>query len=305
MTELLQKLPEVEGKYKFNEPLKKYTWLNVGGPAEVMFFPKDEADLQYFLQNKPKELPVFVIGSGSNLLVRDGGLKGVVVKLDTPAFAQWKIDDNALCVGGGLKNTALKNILLQNQIGGLEFICSIPGSIGGLVRSNAGCFGGELSNVLLKALVIDGSGKIFEVLPEKFNFAYRHSDFPADWIELRLYLKTVQAAAEQIAEIIAKNAAYRQEHQPQGVRTAGSTFKNPANGRAWEFIKNAGGCGLHIGGASFAEKHCNFMLNDGSASAADLENLGEAVRKRVYEQTGVKLEWEVKVIGEKNGNAGQ
>lgn len=304
MTEQLYNLPKIKGKYKFNEPLKKYTWLNVGGPAEVMFFPKDEADLQYFLQNKPENVPVFVIGCGSNLLVRDGGVKGVVVKLDTSAFAQWKFENNTLCLGCGLKNAALKNILLQNKIGGLEFICSIPGSVGGLVRSNAGCFGGELSGVLQKALVIDGSGKIFEAAPEEFNFGYRYSNFPADWILLRLYFKTVPAPVEQIAEIIDKNAKYRQEHQPYGVRTAGSTFKNPANGRAWEFIKNSGGCKLHIGGASFAEKHCNFMINDGSACAADLENLGEEVRKKVYAQTGVNLEWEVKVIGEKNGNAG-
>lgn len=304
MTEQLYNLPKVQGEYKFNEPLKKYTWLNVGGPAEVMFFPKDEADLQCFLQNKPEKLPVFVIGCGSNLLVRDGGVKGVVVKLSAPAFARWSLEDNVLGVGCGLKNSSLKNILLQNKIGGLEFICSIPGSVGGLVRSNAGCFGGELSAVLQKALVIDGRGRIFEAAPEEFNFGYRYSDFPADWIVLRLYLKSAPAAEEQIAEIIAKNAKYRQEHQPQGVRTAGSTFKNPENGRAWEFIKNAGGCGLHVGGASFAEKHCNFMVNDGSASAADLEKLGETVRTKVYAQTGVNLEWEVKVIGEKNGNAG-
>ena len=304
MTEQLYNLPKIKGEYKFNEPLKKYTWLNVGGPAEVMFFPKDEADLQYFLQNKPENVPVFVIGCGSNLLVRDGGVKGVVVKLDTSAFSQWKFENNTLCLGCGLKNAALKNILLQNKIGGLEFICSIPGSVGGLVRSNAGCFGGELSGVLQKALVIDGSGKIFEAAPEEFNFGYRYSNFPADWILLRLYFKTVPAPVDQIAEIIDKNAKYRQEHQPYGVRTAGSTFKNPANGRAWEFIKNSGGCELHIGGASFAEKHCNFMINDGSACAADLENLGEEVRKKVYAQTGVNLEWEVKVIGEKNGNAG-
>ena len=205
-------------------------------------------------------------------------------------------------MGCGFKNAALKNILLQNEIGSLEFICSIPGSIGGLVRSNAGCFGGELSQVLQKAEVIDGAGRIFEVPAADFHFSYRSSDFPQDWIVLRLYLKIIHSPQAQIADIIAKNASYRLEHQPQNVRTAGSTFKNPLNCRAWELIKNAGGCNLKIGGASFAEKHCNFMLNDGTATAADLENLGETVRRLVKSQTGVELEWEVKLIGEKNGN---
>lgn len=305
MTELLQTLPEVKGKYKFQEPLKKYTWLNVGGPADVMFFPADAEDLQYFLQHKPANLPVFVIGSGSNLLVRDGGVKGAVIKLKAPAFSGWKLQDNILCAGSGLKNAALKNILLQNGISGLEFICSIPGSIGGLVRSNAGCFGGELAQVLQKAKVMDAKGNIFEAAAEDFHFSYRHSDFPADWIILELYLKTAKAPKEQIAAVIAENAAYRTEHQPQHVRTAGSTFKNPAGGRAWELIKNSGGCGLKIGGASFAEKHCNFMINDGTATAADLENLGETVRKLVKKQTGVNLDWEVKIIGEKNGCDGK
>lgn len=302
MTEYLPNLPQVEGIYKLNEPLKKYTWLNVGGPAEVMFFPKNAEDLQNFLQHKPQNLPVFILGGGSNLLVRDGGIKGVVIKLSASDFAEWNISGNLLSLGCGFKNAALKNILLQNEIGSLEFICSIPGSIGGLVRSNAGCFGGELSQVLQKAEVIDGAGRIFEVPAADFHFSYRSSDFPQDWIVLRLYLKIIHSPQAQIADIIAKNASYRLEHQPQNVRTAGSTFKNPLNCRAWELIKNAGGCNLKIGGASFAEKHCNFMLNDGTATAADLENLGETVRRLVKSQTGVELEWEVKLIGEKNGN---
>ena len=305
MTELLQTLPEVKGEYKFNEPLKKYTWLNVGGPAEVMFFPQDEKDLQDFLKNKPQNTSLFILGAGSNLLVRDGGMKGVVIKLKSPRFAEWSIQDDTLRVGSGLKNAALKNILLQNSVAGLEFICSIPGSIGGLVRSNAGCFGGELSQVLQKAKIMDMDGNVFEAKPEDFHFGYRHSDFPADWVVLELYLKIKQAPSEQIASTIAENAAYRAAHQPQNVRTAGSTFKNPEGFRAWELIKNSGGCGLKVGGASFAEKHCNFMINDGSATAADLENLGETVRELVKKQTGINLEWEVKIVGENNGDDGK
>lgn len=302
MTEILKNLPQVRGEYKINEPLKKYTWLNVGGNADVMFFPKDEDDLQSFLKQNTSHLPIFVLGSGSNLLVRDGGLSGVVVKLSSPYFASWQLEDDILTVGCGLKNAALKKILLENEIGGLEFICSIPGSIGGLVRSNAGCFGSDLAKVLLKAKVIDGKGNIFEVDAKYFHFAYRHSDFPADWILLQLFLKTEKSPVENIKSLIEQNAAYRKEHQPQNVRTAGSTFKNPENGRAWELIKNVGGCELKIGGAHFSQQHCNFMINDGSASAADLERLGTEVQKRVKEQTGIDLQWEVKVIGRKNGN---
>lgn len=302
MTEILQNLPQVRGEYKINEPLKKYTWLNVGGNADVMFFPKDEEDLQSFLKQNASHLPIFVLGSGSNLLVRDGGISGAVVKLSSPYFASWQLKDDILTVGCGLKNAALKKILLENEIGGLEFICSIPGSIGGLVRSNAGCFGSDLAKVLLKAKVIDGKGNIFEVDAKDFHFAYRHSDFPADWILLQLFLKTEKSSAENIKSLIEQNAAYRKEHQPQNVRTAGSTFKNPENGRAWELIKKVGGCELKIGGAHFSPQHCNFMINDGSASAADLERLGTEVQKRVKEQTGVDLQWEVMVIGRKNGN---
>ena len=301
-TEILQNLPQVQGEYKINEPLKKYTWLNVGGNADVMFFPEDEKDLQNFLQQNEAKLPVFVLGGGSNLLVRDGGISGVVIKLSSPSFAGWKFEGGILAVGCGLKNAALKKILLENEIGGLEFICSIPGSIGGLVRSNAGCFGSDLAKVLLKAKVIDGQGKIFEVPAEDFHFDYRHSDFPADWILLQLFLKTEKSAAEKIKNIIDQNAAYRREHQPQNVRTAGSTFKNPENGRAWELIKKVGGCDLRVGGASFSPQHCNFLINDGSATAADLEQLGLEVQKLVKAQTGVNLQWEVKVIGRKNGN---
>lgn len=297
-----QNLPQVRGEYKFNEPLKKYVWLNVGGPADVLFLPKDEKDLQNFLKQKPENLPVFILGGGSNLLVRDGGIAGAVIKLGSPAFAEYKIENEVLNIGGGFKNFALKNILLENELGGLEFICSIPGSIGGLVRSNAGCFGSDLAQVLLKAKVMNGKGDIFEVLPADFNFSYRNSNFPEDWIVLELSLKTKKTPAAQIEKIISDNFLYRKERQPQGVRTAGSTFKNTPDAPAWKLIKQSGGNELKIGGASLSDVHCNFMVNDGTASAADLENLGEEVRRLVKKQTGVALDWEVKIIGRKNGN---
>lgn len=290
-------LPKIKGEYKFAEPMARHTWLNTGGKAEVMFEPQDEQDLQYFLQNVDTKIPVFVLGGGSNLLVRDGGIEGVVIKLKNKNFAQIYYYDKQLRVGAGLQNGVLKNFLIEHKLGGLEFVCSIPGTIGGLVRSNAGCFGKELSDVLEKAKIIDKKGNIFEVNPQDFHFSYRHSDFPADWIVLELVLKTTSSSSEEITRIIAEQAEYRRTHQPQNVRTAGSTFKNPPETAAWKLIKAVGGDTLKIGGASFSPQHCNFLINDGTATAEDIETLGNTVIERVRNQEHIKLEWEVKIIG--------
>lgn len=293
----IKALPKVKGEYKFAEPMKRHTWLNVGGNAEVMFFPHDKDDLQYFLQNIDEKIPVFVLGGGSNLLVRDGGIDGVVIKLKNKNFASIGYDDGLLVCGAGLQNGNLKKFLIEHEIGGLEFICSIPGTIGGLVRSNAGCFGSELVNVLEKAVVMNRKGDVFEVNPEEFHFSYRHSDFPADWIILELVFKTVKSTAEQVNQTITEQAEYRRTHQPQNIRTAGSTFKNPPQSAAWKLIKAVGGDTLKIGGASFSPQHCNFLVNDGTASAEDIETLGNTVIERVKKQENISLVWEVKIIG--------
>lgn len=293
----LTTLPKIRGEYKFNEPMSRHTWLNTGGNAAVMFLPEDTADLQFFLQNVDKSLPVFILGSGSNLLVRDGGFDGVVIKLKNKNFTDLKIENNKVYCGAGLQNFALKNFLVENSLGGLEFLCSIPGTIGGLVRSNAGCFGSELATVLHEAEVIDKNGNILKVKPQEFHFAYRHSEFPADWIILALVLKAEKSSPEKIAELIKEQAEYRRTHQPQNVRTAGSTFKNPPETAAWKLIKAVGGDTLKIGGASFSPQHCNFLINDGSASATDIETLGNTVVERVKNQEHINLEWEVKIIG--------
>lgn len=297
MTTDMNSLPKIKGEYKFNEPMARHTWLNTGGNAEVMFLPEDEKDLQSFLQNLDKNTSIFVLGGGSNLLVRDGGVDGVVIKLKNKNFASLKFENNLLYCGAGMQNGALKNFLIEHKIGGLEFICSIPGTIGGLVRSNAGCFGSELANVMQKARVINREGKIFEVGPQDFHFAYRHSEFPADWIILELVFKTNESSAEEISRIISEQAEYRRTHQPQNVRTAGSTFKNPPEMAAWKLIKAVGGDELKIGGAAFSAQHCNFLVNDGTASAEDIETLGNTVVQRVKDQEHINLEWEVKIIG--------
>ncbi len=294
-----EKLPAVRGTYRFNETLSKHTWLGVGGPAEVMFVPADAADLQFFLQHKLPEWPVFVLGGGANLLVRDGGIAGVVIKLEAPAFAAWRVEGEKLYCGGGLKNFALKKILPEHELGGLEFLCSIPGTIGGALRSNAGCFGGEIGSVLHSAKVMNGKGEIFAVGPEDFHLSYRHSDFSADWIIVEVVLTANKTPGAEIAAKIAANDEYRRTHQPQGIRTAGSTFKNPAGYRAWELIKNAGGNEMVVGGAQMSAQHCNFLQANANATAADIETLGEKIIAAVKAQSGVTLEWEVERVGQK------
>ena len=290
-------MPKVRGEYKFAEPLSKYVWLKVGGPADVMYFPEDKEDLQSFLQNKPAGLSVFTLGAGSNLLVRDGGIGGMVIKLQNDNFKNVRIENDIIYCGAGLLNSALKKTVIENSLGGLEFLCSIPGSLGGMLRSNAGCFGSDLSTVFKKATVINGKGDIFEADLKDFNFGYRHSDFPADWIVLEVCLKFEKKDPKVVREQIQANDEYRQKYQPQGIRTAGSTFKNPEGYRAWELIKNSGGADMVVGGAKMSDMHCNFLQVSDTATAADVEKLGHNIIAAVKEKTGVDLKWEIKIIG--------
>lgn len=294
---LVDMLPKVKGKYLKNVPLSKHTWFGVGGPAEVMYIPYDIEDLSYFLINKPYNVPVSIIGGGSNLLVRDGGIPGVVIKLDSPYFRRYEIKDNCIKCYAGIKNIDLKKIFINNHIGGLEFLCSIPGHIGGSVKTNAGCFGKCLGDVLLSAEIMDNTGTLKTVYPEDLKLSYRHSLFPDDWIIISLTLKTEQSDAKSISDILNKHKEYRIQHQPYNEKTAGSTFKNPEGLRAWELIKKAGCANLQIGGAKVSEKHCNFLINTGKATAEDIEKLGNTIVEKVKQQTSITLEWEVKRIG--------
>ena len=295
----ISKLPVVRGEYKFDENLSKYTWFNVGGPAEVLFLPADEDDLCYFLQQKPQDIDVFILGGGSNILVRDGGIAGVVIKLKSESFSNYHLQDNLLYVGAGMRNLTMRQIIEKNALGGLEFICSIPGSIGGMIRTNAGCFGSDIASVLQKARVCDSNGRIFDVPVSDFHFKYRHSEFPSDWIVLGIYLKYTPDTTENVKKIIADHMQYRQEHQPKHVRTAGSTFKNPQGYKAWQLIKAANADSIQVGGAKMSDMHCNFLVNDGTATAADIENLIYQVVDKVKEKSGITLDLEVKIIGQK------
>ena len=290
-------LPQVRGVYQKEEPLSKHTWFGVGGPAEILYHPADVEDLKHFLINKPDNIPVCLIGGGSNLLVRDGGVLGVVIKLDNKNFQKIDIGDNCIKCGAGLHNSDLKKILLNNQLGGLEFLCSIPGVIGGSMKTNAGCFGKEIKDVLISAEVMNGLGEISDLSAKDFNLSYRSSLFPDDWIILSITLKTHPDTKENIQQTLNEHKKYRMKNQPYKEKTAGSTFKNPQGLRAWELIKKAGCANLKIGGAKVSEIHNNFLINTGNATAEDIEKLGETIIACVKEKTSITLEWEIRRLG--------
>lgn len=294
---ILDILPPVRGKYKENEPMKKHTWFAVGGPAEIMYLPADKEDLSFFMANRPRSLPLCVIGGGSNLLVRDGGIPGIVIKLDSPAFRKYKKEGDKLTCGAGLRNVDLVSILLKEECGGLEFLSTIPGAIGGSIKTNAGCYGSEVKDVIISAEVINDIGEIKEIPVEELQLSYRSSFFPEDWIITAITFQTHPEKPQTILEKINEMKNKRQKSQPHNVKTAGSTFKNPEGLKAWELIKKSGCADLSIGGAKVSEKHCNFLVNTGNATAKDIEDLGEEIIKRVKAETAITLEWEVKKIG--------
>ena len=295
--DLVKLLPEVRGKYLCDVPMSKHTWFAVGGPAEVMYYPEDDADLSLFLKTKPYNLPICVVGGGSNLLVRDGDIPGVVIKLDNSYYKKVTIGEGEITCGAGMRNAELKKIMLENKLGGLEFLLSIPGHLGGAVKTNAGCFGKELKDVLIKATIVNGDGEIREIPAADLSLSYRNSLFPDDWIITALTLKTQPQNPAETLKIIEEQKNYRLKTQPHNVRTAGSTFKNPEGLRAWELIKSSGCANLQIGGARVSEKHCNFLVNSGHATAYDIETLGETIVQRVKDSTSITLEWEIKRMG--------
>ena len=294
---LIKILPEVRGRYLQNISLARHTWFGVGGRAEIMYLPVDAEDLAHFLRNTPRNLPLCLIGGGSNLLVRDGGVPGVVIKLESPFFRQISIGKNTITCGAGFHNPDLKKHLLANNRGGLEFLCSIPGTVGGSIKTNAGCFGREISDVIVSAEIINREGKIQSIDAKDLGLSYRGSLFPDDWIILAVTFKTEPSSAEKISCLLEEHKAYRRAHQPVNQKTAGSTFKNPEGLKAWELIKKCGCDQFTVGGAKVSEKHCNFLINTGAASAEDIETLGEMIIREVQRQTSVTLEWEIKRLG--------
>lgn len=293
---LLDRLPLVRGRYAENVALAPITWFRVGGPAEVMFRPADADDLARFLATKPRDVPVFVLGVGSNLLVRDGGIAGVVVRLGR-AFARIMVEGERITVGAGALDANVARTACDAGLGGLEFLSGIPGTLGGALRMNAGAYGRELKDVLVEARALDASGREHVLSVQDLGFGYRHTRVPADWIFVGA---TLQGRREDTAAIAARIAAIRQARestQPVRARTGGSTFANPDGAKAWQLIDRAGCRGLRIGGAQVSPQHCNFLINEGEATAHDLEALGEEVRRRVLATSGVALRWEIVRVG--------
>jgi UDP-N-acetylmuramate dehydrogenase len=292
-------LPQVRGRLSFNQPLGPFTWFRVGGPADVVFKPADQEDLAGFLRCLPPEVPVITLGVGSNLLVRDGGVRGVVIRLGGN-FNHLSFDTDSLTVSAaGLDQTVAQSALDRGRAG-LEFLSGIPGTIGGALRMNAGAYGREMKDVVIGATAIDRHGAIHSLSCDDMGFGYRHSDLAEDWIFLSATLAAPPGDHDAINQKMIGIKAARQSAQPIRARTGGSTFANPPNQRAWELIDQAGCRGLKRGGAMISEKHCNFMINTGTATATDLEDLGDDVRDRVFKTSGLRLEWEIRRIGERS-----
>ena len=291
-------MPELRGRLASNQPLAPYTWFRVGGPAQALFSPADEPDLAYFLAHLPREIPVTVIGLGSNLIVRDGGVPGVVIRLGGKAFGEIEIlPDNRLRAGTAVPDMKAARAAAEAGIDGLAFLRGIPGSIGGALRMNAGAHGGETTDVLIEARGVDRSGAIRSFTHDAMGFSYRHSEAPEDIIFTSALFQGRPGEPAAIMAEMDRITAAREASQPIREKTGGSTFANPKPLSAWKVIDAAGCRGLVMGDAQVNEMHCNFLINRGQASAADIEGLGEEVRRRVLAHSGVELRWEIRRIG--------
>lgn len=293
-------LPAVRGQLEANAPLKNTTWFRVGGSAEFLFTPADEQDLADFLKNLPADVPVTILGLASNVIVRDGGIPGVVIRLGA-AFKTINVDGTIVIAGAAAVDAQVANKALAHSLTGLEFMSGIPGSVGGGLRMNAGAYGREFKDAVIDACVIDRQGNFHTLSNADFGFSYRHSKPPEDWIFISARL---QAAPGDPAAIKAKMEEIKNARgtsQPIRSYTGGSTFANPEGQKAWQLIDDAGCRGLKIGGAEVSTQHCNFLINSGDASAHDLETLGETVRAKVAEKSGVQLRWEIKRYGKEAG----
>ncbi len=289
-------LPKLRGRAQVNAPLAPFTWFRVGGPAEVLVRPADAEDLAQFLHALPLDVPVHVVGACSNLIIRDGGLPGIVIRL-ARGFGGTTVEADGVIAGAAALDVNVAEHAAAAGLTGLEFLSGIPGSIGGAVVMNGGAYGGDIASCLDWAEIVTRNGEQRRLSSADLAFAYRHSRLPAGAIVVRARLRARLGEPIAIAARMAEIRAAREASQPARARTGGSTFRNPPNMKAWELIDAAGCRGLVRGGAQVSEKHCNFLINTGGATAADLEGLGEEVRRRVHAATGVTLEWEIHRVG--------
>ncbi|MGY8665428.1 UDP-N-acetylmuramate dehydrogenase [Bradyrhizobium sp. UFLA05-109] len=295
--ELKTAMPELRGRLLANQSLAELTWFRVGGPAQILFTPADEDDLAYFLAHLSTDVPVYVVGVGSNLIVRDGGMSGVVIRLAPRAFGDARASGDIVAAGAAALDKRVAEVAANADIGGLEFFYGIPGTIGGALRMNAGANGGETKDVLSEATGIgrDGTKHIFSNADMKF--VYRNSGVDPSIIFTSARFRGVIKDADAIRARMAEVQNHRETAQPIREKTGGSTFKNPPGHSAWKLIDAAGCRGLRVGGAQVSEMHCNFLINTGDATGHDIETLGETVRERVKANSGIELHWEIKRIG--------
>ena len=294
---LIDRLPPVRGRLRADADLSKVTWFKVGGPAEVMFRPADADDLSAFLAAKPADVPVTVIGVASNILVRDGGIPGVVIRLGRE-FAAIEAEGMEIRAGAAALDVNVATVARDASIAGVEFLSGIPGTVGGALRMNAGAFGSEIKDCIVSAEAVGGDGNLHRLHADDLGFGYRSCGVPEDWIFVSALLRGSPGERDEISRRMDEIAVKRKAGQPQRMPTGGSTFANPPGLKAWELIDSAGCRGLVRGGAKVSDKHCNFLINTGGATAADLEGLGEEVRRRVFDNSKIKLEWEIRRIGE-------
>ena len=290
-------LEGIRGKLTCKATLAPYTWFKTGGPADWLFEPADLDDLKSFLARLDGAIPVMALGLGSNMIVRDGGVPGVVVRLGTP-FAEVAIaGDCEITCGGGASGILVASVARDNGIAGLEFLRGIPGTVGGFVRMNGGAYGREVADVLLDCAVVLPDGAFVTLSAAELDYGYRHSALPEGVIVVSARFRGHTGGPAEIGAEMDRIAAAREASQPLRTKTGGSTFKNPEGHKAWELVDQAGCRGLTLGGAQVSEKHTNFLINTGTATSADIEGLGEMVRDKVYAQTGVSLEWEIQRVG--------
>jgi UDP-N-acetylmuramate dehydrogenase len=290
-------MPDLRGRLLANQSLAELTWFRVGGPAQVLFTPSDENDLAYFLTNLPKELSVYVVGVGSNLIVRDGGLPGVVIRLSPRGFGETSAHENIVSAGAAALDKRVAETAAAASLSGLEFFFGIPGAIGGALRMNAGANGSETRDVLIEASGVGRDGKQYRFTNADMKFVYRNSGVDSSVIFTSARFRGVVAAPEAIRTRMNEVQSHRETAQPIREKTGGSTFKNPPDDSAWKLIDAAGCRGLRVGGAQVSQMHCNFLINTGAATGHDIETLGETVRTRVKENSGIELHWEIKRIG--------
>ena len=295
-SDLLRRLPPVRGRLTANAPIGPMTWFRVGGPAEALFRPADTEDLAAFLAALPPDIPVTVIGVGSNLLVRDGGIPGIVIRLGR-GFVDIVPGRGQVETGAGALDLNVALTAAEAGIAGLEFLSGIPGTVGGGFRTNAGAYGTEFKDALISADALDRRGQLHTVTPAEMGLSYRHSEVDPDWIFDKARFKGSAADPVEIGRRMTEIRAAREASQPIRARTGGSTFANPPGHQAWKLIDDAGCRGVTRGGAMVSEKHTNFLINTGNATAADIEELGEEVRRRVRDRFGITLEWEIRRIG--------